>query len=190
MPKPKTVFLESGFQFTFGEQWTILKYDDHKYYQIVSGRSFSGIDFAAILNDEELYLIEIKNFYQYDNKGHIEDIDQFVLEMREKVLDTIDLIQIIYKYHQRSWTYRILIKYLKHFPGLHFNWWFWTRMHDMITQNQFTFILLLDSVYNNDRLLSLIKKSIESEGYQIPNISIRSFEQSNLPGLSINSDNS
>lgn len=179
------VFSESSCAFTFDKRWKVLKYDDHRYYQIVSGRSFSGIDFAAILNNEELFLIEVKNFYQYENKGQIEDVDEFVIEIREKVLDTIDLVNIIFKYHQRSWSYKTFIKLVNRFPCIHFNWWFWTRMQTLMSQKAFTFVLLIESVVSEKILLNKIQESIAVEGYQMPRISVRTFAEAQIPGLEI-----
>lgn len=178
-------FSESGRIFRFDKQWEVLKYDDHHYYQIVSGRSFSGVDFAGLLNDEELVLIEIKNFYQYDNQGAIEDLNQFALEIKEKLLDTIDLIHIIYKYHQRSWMYRRFNRVVMRFPWVHYTWWFWTRMKELIEQEAFAFVLLIESVEKRSLLLKEIKKTLKEESYSIPNIKIMSLETDQIPGLQI-----
>lgn len=178
-------YVESDRLFHFDEQWTILKYDDHHYYQTVSGRSFSGIDFAGILNQEELYLIEIKNFFQHDNEGIINDVDQFALEIKEKILDSIDLIQIIYKYHQRSWMYRCFNQIIMRFPVLHQTWWFWTRMKELIDQKSFTFVLLIESVEDTKFLLDAIQKKLNKENYVIPDIQLLSLDSEMVPGLEI-----
>lgn len=178
-------FSESGRIFRFDRQWEILKYDDHHYYQIVSGRSFSGVDFAGLLNDEELFLIEIKNFYQYDNQGAINDLNQFAFEIREKLLDTIDLIHLIYKYHQRSWMFRRFNRLVMRFPRVHYTWWFWTRMKELIEQEAFTFVLLIESVEKRSLLFEKIQTALEEEQYSIPKIKLMSLNTDQIPGLQI-----
>jgi len=180
-----TTYSESNYTFTFDDSWRILKYDDHPYYRILSGRSFSGIDFAGIYNDEQLYLIEVKNFYQYDNDGEIADVNEFVLELKEKILDSIDLINIIQKYHQRRWTYRLFISLVKRFPNLSRDWWFWTRMHDLLAAKQMSFVLLIASKLNRNSLKLELLSSLEEEDYVIPNLKIQSLSMTNIEGLSI-----
>lgn len=178
-----TIFTESKYKFSFDDRWRILKYDDHPYYRIVSGRSFSGIDFAGIFDEDLLYLIEVKNFYQYDNDGEIAEVTNFILEMKEKILDTIDLINIIQKYHQRKWTYRLLINLVNRFPGLNTDWWFWTRMHKLVQAGSMFFVLMIESKEDVTVLRSAILSSLEEEDYVIPNVIVKSINEENLDGL-------
>jgi len=176
-------YIESNYKFEFDNRWHILKYDDHPYYRIVSGRSFSGIDFA-----DHLYLIEVKNFYQYDNDGEIVDLKEFVLEMKEKILDSIDLIDIIRKYHQRKWSYRLFMKLVNRFPGLNQDWWFWTRMHALVDTGSMSFVLLIETKENIATIRSAIISSLEEENYIIPNVIVQSLTEKNLKGVEIVSD--
>ena len=54
---------ESGFNIKL-EGKHIIKFDQHRYYIPFSGQSRKGVDYL-IINDDHLYLIEIKNFHQY-----------------------------------------------------------------------------------------------------------------------------
>jgi len=180
-----TCFSESNYEFTFDDRWQILKYDDHPYYRILSGRSFSGIDFAGIFENEHLYLIEVKNFYQYDNDGEISNVDKFVIEIKEKILDSIDLIRIINKYHQRKWTYRLLVKLVMRLPNLNRDWWFWTKMHQLLQSKHMSFVLLIESKLNNNFLKADILSSLAGEDYEIPNLIMLSIDKQDLDGISI-----
>lgn len=148
---------ESGLLFQFNDSWDIIKYDTHKYYLTLSGRSFRGIDFAGFQNDI-LYLIEVKNFYQYDQNGVIDDIEKFALEIAEKIKDTLRLIDLIYKYHNRKWMYRLFFPVVRKFPRLHHDWLFWTAMERNISERNNThFVLYVLS----DQKTELIKRKIE-----------------------------
>jgi len=182
-----TTHTESKHKFSFDDRWHILKYDDHPYYRVVSGRSWRGIDFAGIYEDAHLYLIEVKNFYQFGNDGEIEDVNQFVLEIKEKILDTVDLVQIIEKYHQRKWMYRLWIRLVKRFKELNTNWWFWNRMFEFIEIGSFTFVLLIDSKENMTSLRNQLLLSLKDEDYIIPHVIIQSISKQDLKGLWIRS---
>lgn len=179
------MYIESNLEFVFDDRWQVLKYDDHPYYRILSGRSFSGIDFAGIFENEQLYLIEVKNFFQFENKGKIENIEEFVLEIKEKILDSVDLIRIIQKFHQRKWTYRLFAKLVMRFPSLSRDWWFWTRMHELIQSQSMTFVLLVDSIADNETLQGKLLSSLEGEVYKIPNVLISSANNFKVPGVTI-----
>lgn len=54
-------FRESGLIFNFPFDWKVIKWDEHRFFGYVSGRGFKGVYFMA-LRDEELYLMEVKNY--------------------------------------------------------------------------------------------------------------------------------
>lgn len=179
-----TRFDESDYQFEFSDQWKVLKYDSHPYYKIVSGRSFSGVDFAGII-DNHLYLMEIKNFYQYNQNGQIEDISIFCEDMKEKFLDTIDLIRIIQKYHERKWTYRLFYKVVESYPSLHLDWWFWTSMQRYVKAGSFTFILCVLAAIDMEGLQEKIARTIRAEYDEDFHIQLESLQQIKMEGLTV-----
>ncbi len=144
-------FEESECSFTFSNEWEVIKYDSHDFYKTVSGRSFSGVDFAGIYQDK-LHLIEVKNFYQYNKSGELENVEDFCVEMKEKFLDTLDLIRIIQKYHKRKWSYRLFYRLVESYPKLYYSWWFWTCMNQLATDGKVEFILLIDSIESRDKI--------------------------------------
>lgn len=58
---------ESDLAFEFGSRWQLVKFDEHRDYQkmkdILEGTR--AIDFLGILDNKELYLIEVKNFRKH-----------------------------------------------------------------------------------------------------------------------------
>ena len=107
-------FWESGLVFNFPVDWKVIKWDEHRFYGYVSGRGFKGVDFMG-LREEELYLIEVKNYQDRrpDNGQHpfdlvLSDPDFYAEIFLQKFADSFALIEIIEKYYLR-----------KRF----FNWW-------------------------------------------------------------------
>ena len=178
----ETYFEESEHNFTFSKDWKILKYDSHPFYKIVSGRSFSGVDFAGFYKDK-LYLIEIKNFYQYGKSGSIEDVNEFCREIKEKCLDTLDLIRIIQKYFQRKWTYRLFCRLVMAYPNLNMTWWFWTMMNQKVEEQDFVFVLLIDSIDEESILKTNIERLIVDEYQTKPQIICSGLQAGCLEGL-------
>ncbi len=182
--KKETYFEESEHNFTFSTDWEILKYDSHPFYKIVSGRSFSGVDFAGFHKDK-LYLIEIKNFYQYGKTGDIENVDEFCEEMKEKFLDTLDLIRIIQKYFQRKWSYRLFCRLVMSYPNLNKTWWFWTMMADRVENDAFVFVLLIDSIEKESELQTTIEQLVAKEFQQKVHVVSSSIKTGSVEGLTV-----
>jgi len=180
------IFHESELTFYFNRDWKVLRYDEHKYYRIVSGRSVSGVDFACITPDETLLLIEVKNFYQYNRSGLIDDTNRFAEEIKEKIVDTLDLITIIHKYHRRKWTFRIMIDLVRRFPKLHYDWWFWSKMYDLHLQpEKLLFLLVLESETEVSSLQKQITELIMSEGVEVPPFHILPASEIQAYGINI-----
>ena len=182
--KKETYFEESEHNFTFSKDWKILKYDSHPFYKIVSGRSFSGVDFAGFYKDK-LYLIEIKNFYQYGKSGSIEDVNEFCEEMKEKFLDTLDLIRIIQKYFNRKWTYRLFCRLFMSYPNLNTTWWFWTMMDQKVEEQAVVFVLLIDSTEEESLLRINIEKLVSDQYQQKAQIVCAGLRTDSLEGLKV-----
>ncbi len=108
------VFQESGLVFNFPIDWKVIKWDEHRFFGYVSGRGFKGVDFMALRN-EELYLIEVKNYRNRRPQDEQHPFDLLFAEsdfygeiFLQKFADSFALIEIIKKYYLR-----------KRF----FNWW-------------------------------------------------------------------
>lgn len=57
-------FKESRLLFEFGNRWHVFKLDEHRDYRERIGKidDTKAVDFIGILDDSELYLIEVKNY--------------------------------------------------------------------------------------------------------------------------------
>ena len=89
-------FEEGSLAFDFDDEWRILKLDEHRDYRQQIERLVEGtkaVDFLGILNERELYLIEVKDF-----RGHrIETRDRLLkgelpIEVAQKVRDSLACI--------------------------------------------------------------------------------------------------
>jgi hypothetical protein len=180
-------FEESECTFTFSKEWEVIKYDSHDFYRTVSGRSFSGVDFAGMFKDK-LYLIEVKNFYQYNKTGKIEGVDQFCVEMKEKFLDTLDLIRIIQKYHNRKWSYKMFYGLVESYPKLHYTWWFWTYMNNYILDGKVECILLIDSLESRNKIKTKTLEYISAEHDDGISLQVLPLTSNELEGLTVRQD--
>ena len=153
-------FTESGFTFVFDNQWNVIKYDNHRFYKVLSGHYMSGVDFAGI-RKEEAYLIEIKNYKQYKSKAPLKSTEEFIDEIKEKAKDSIRLITVINKYMNRKLLYRTFYSLVSKFNWLQPEWYFWTELHRItVEQKNGTFLLLIESDYDLIELNSKIKKAL------------------------------
>ena len=151
-------FEESGYKFEFGPQWKVIKYDDHRFYRILSGQNMSGVDFAAIYKSDTVYLIEIKNFKQYENDIIDKPITEFSEEIIEKGLDSLRLIEVIKKYLDRKFLYRAFYNLVNRFPWLNSEWYFWTELFRISIINQrANFILLINADYDLKRVTNSLE---------------------------------
>lgn len=127
------VLQESGLFFSFDKSWELRCYDRHTFFKGLSGAGLKGVDFIGIRNQTQLFLIEVKNF-RYDAQGlrkHAVDArlsypDQIAAELIDKAVDTVRAIQLIEKYFQTRFLFRLLrpiLPYLKFFAP---EWFFWS----------------------------------------------------------------
>lgn len=105
-------FKESDIEFEFGRDCLVKKFDEHRYYNILSGSGLKGVDFIVIYKNEFLYLIEVKNYKKRSFSPVAPDVsdllgdpcplvDQFV----EKIQDSITLINVVKKYLAKKWWF-------------------------------------------------------------------------------------
>lgn len=85
-------FDEGRLRFDFGDSWTVEKYDDHRDYRKKIGKldGTRAIDFVGVLDERELFLIEVKDLrgFRIENKGRVEQ-GLLALEVAFKVRDTL-----------------------------------------------------------------------------------------------------
>lgn len=179
-----SIFLESGFLFTFAEDWNVIKFDEHRFYKRLSGRSFKGIDFAGVYKDETLYLIEVKNYKQYAHTVYDVDVEMFCQEIVKKIKDSISLIQIIHLYYTRKWVYRAFFPIVRRYPFMQREWFFWTTLYDLcFNKEKVRFVLCIDSDFDNEDIAKKLEASLR---FQNIGISIENISDQTLPGLRTN----
>ena len=159
-----TTFEESDLTFQFSRNWVVKKFDDHKYYRILSGYGLKGVDFIGILDQTTLVLIEVKNYKRRKESPkapNITDIlgnkppliDAFVY----KIEDTILAINTVHKYLLRKWQFRLNQFIWKHLPIHWFTngeWAFWERCHQILSQKkeQVHYVLWLNTDEEYDEM--------------------------------------
>ncbi len=114
---------ESGLDFQFDARWRVEKYDETDYYQALSGRGFSAVDFVGLWCDEVVF-IEVKNYRNRPadqlerTREKIEgETPPLVQIFDEKVWETLEGIELIGKALRRRWWYRQYYKLLS-YPAL------------------------------------------------------------------------
>lgn len=176
-------FYESGYWFKYSNRWSIIKYDDHRFYRRLSGLSFSGVDFAGVLDGQQLYLIEVKNYSQYPAKQNDKPVVQLGYELAEKVNDSLALIQIIHKYHSRKFWFRLFFPLVLRFPFFHREWIFWEKVYNLTTGDyQPIFILFIESTFDLTLLKKEVRQFIENDAITIK---IENLESSDLSHIGI-----
>ncbi len=91
---------EEYLAFDFGERWKVFKFDEHRDYQRMKDtlEGTKAIDFLGILDNKDLYMIEVKDFRQH----RIETRDRLLTgelatELAQKVRDSLACITGAYR---------------------------------------------------------------------------------------------
>ncbi|MEM6320004.1 MAG: hypothetical protein AAF960_20195 [Bacteroidota bacterium] len=106
------VFKESGFSFDFpDDDWQIIRFDQHRYFKILSGAGLKGVDFLGIYQKKRLVFIEVKHFRTPAGKPFkpypiLTNTTEFVQQIEQKYLDSVRLLNIVYQYLRRKWWFR------------------------------------------------------------------------------------
>ena len=135
--------VESNLVFTFPAEWTVRKYDDTAAYQSLSGHGLKGVDFIALAPNDQLWLIEVKNYrprisprngreYRADRKPP----EQLVRQIAGKFTDSQRLIRIVCAYFRRRWWRRLLVWYRRRRPRTASNYWFWSEAERRLNDPQ------------------------------------------------------
>ena len=180
------IFHESGLQFTFGPNWVVKKYDEHAYFRGLSGRGLKGVDFIAIRDENELVLIEVKNYRTRYNATIdrsfdvvVKPVQELAFELKRKAEDTVLAIDAVLQFYHRRWWYRRFRKMWMRWPWLQHRRAFWTRAEILSHQSlHYVIWLALDADdpkgYAAKLLMELEKIGIEN----IDKISVTNGESS------------
>lgn len=105
-------FHESAIDFFFPSSWAVRKYDDHRFYQGLSGYGLKAVDFVMLLPDGRLCLMEVKNYFpRTDERGKVHLVARkkaksLAESLAKKYADSSRAIGIIQRYYQSKWYYR------------------------------------------------------------------------------------
>jgi hypothetical protein len=87
-----TLIEEEFLRFEFGDDWHVIKYDEHADYadRIRHLPDTKAVDFAAIYSARTLFLVEVKDFrgHRIENRDRIR-VGELADEVGQKVRDTI-----------------------------------------------------------------------------------------------------
>lgn len=90
-----TQIKEGYLAFEFGHRWRVFKLDDHRDYRKRIGKleETKAVDFLGILDENELYFIEVKDFREHriENRDRILK-GELAIEVAQKVRDTLACI--------------------------------------------------------------------------------------------------
>lgn len=92
----------------------VIKFDEHRYFRKLSGKGYKGVDYL-IINDDYLYLIELKNFQQYKNTPRPSETEINAI-FHQKCEDTLRVLELFEAYLNSSWIRRVLV--------MKYNWFF------------------------------------------------------------------
>jgi hypothetical protein len=154
-PLENTVFEESNLSFSFDNQWIVHKYDDHRFYQQLAGRSVSGIDFIGIYQEKTLVLMEVKNYvdrYFKDDKNPSEDFlsnqEIYFKKISKKYVDSLRVIEAVQRAYRRKWWFHLaqktLFKVIKKERFLHWEFVFWTKAWELMKAGELRLILWIE----------------------------------------------
>ncbi len=125
------IYKESGLVFDFsGEHWVVKAFDRHPYYKALSGHGFKGVDFLGLFEDSQLVCMEVKNYRNLPSTDPVEFIQFLESEsrvVRQKMEDTLRIIDLIDQYHHRKWLFRLFKPFVSQYPRFFREWGFWSR---------------------------------------------------------------
>ncbi len=156
------VFYESGWAFEFEEGWLVKKFDHHRYYQSLSGNGFKGMDFIAIKPNQQLLLLEVKNYRDQEPPSSEALAETFC----QKVEDSLHVIELIQKYYYRKWYYRMLHSIIQKRPVFFGEWGFWTEVMNLVKQGNSHTILWIEApvapVYFFEHINEFVQSNLPS----------------------------
>lgn len=185
------IFIESDLQFEFSSNWIVRKYDEHPFYQAMSGAGMSAVDFVGIHPSGKLFLMEVKNFKSRSEKENLRTLEKLegesplLLEiLEEKVEETQKGIRAISQYLHKKWWYRARFQLLDRptFQSslLQIDRLFWMKA-DQISQdfpNQVQTVLWLELPAEMEEQRAILQAHL-SKHYAgtLPNVEIWSLEK-------------
>ncbi len=142
-------YQESGLSFSFPASWEVRKYDSHHFYQALSGHGLKAVDFICLLPDEQLCLIEVKNYHPRPSEDgrfhavHRKKASDLADNLAKKYGDSMRAIRVISRYYRTKWYYRWRLRLLPSaIFGFRSDLHFWTEAARRLDKNPAVIFLL------------------------------------------------
>ena len=139
------LFRESNLDFSFPEDWEVKKFDETRFFKILAGEGFKGVDFIIITPDRKLILIEVKNYsgdWPINGMSPTQNLTNNVAPFSKKIIhkfeDSFHLIKIIQKYYHRKWWFRRFV------PLIQREWGFWKTVNELLEKREVKLLLWLE----------------------------------------------
>lgn len=142
-------FNESRVLLNFDQSWSVVAFDQTRFFKALAGQGLRGVDFLGI-REQTLYLIEIKNYspakkekrYRYGaNQAEL------VVHLNEKYADSLRIVRIIESTLRRFLLYRIWLQITRHLAFLRrmgpSDWAFWTHCAELARKKSVVNVLIL-----------------------------------------------
>ena len=186
------VVQESGLTFEFPAGWGVRKYDGHTFYKGLSSVGLKAVDFIVLPPDGALWLIEVKNFLPRQTAGRtyypkIKATKRLAEQVHYKFRDSLRAIDIIHRYYQRKWLFRLLKGSLRFLGRFGSDWTFWAEAHARLQARQAPHLLIwleLDEERKTyrTRFFATLLKHFQGEAVQLE----MGFSGRNpLPGMAV-----
>ena len=181
-------FIESGLNFTFhSAHWQVKKYDDHPYFTGFSSVGMKGVDFVAIRENKELWLIEVKNYKSNGErvreakiKASLEQPEKIKEAVEQKFEDTLAGIRAIHTYYKRKNRKRW--KWLSRWQKPDQEERFWLQVCELaIDPNRVKLILWLELDTSYRALRSWLMEHLGKNEEALQDYSIFCFNQEEYP---------
>ncbi|HRW76734.1 MAG: hypothetical protein H6568_06215 [Lewinellaceae bacterium] len=143
------IFYESRVALNFDASWSVIPFDQSRYFKALAGQGLRGVDFLGI-REQTLFLIEIKNYSPAKKAKHYPYgavPDELVAQLHEKFADSQRIVRIIESTLQRHLLYRawrLIARYLARWTHLGpADWSFWTRSAELARRGSVREVLIL-----------------------------------------------
>ncbi len=162
-------FSESGLRFTFPADWGVRQYDDHRFYQAMSGRGLKAVDFVILPAAGGVWFVEVKNYtrrpgrYHESNTIELPDPEDLATTLLEKYTDSRRALLAIATYYRRKWWYRRLNRLLRLFSRRYRrDSTFWTEAQDRLDREPPRVILLVSTGPDENGFMHRLRDAVDT----------------------------
>ena len=176
-------FRESNIIFHFDQKdWWVVKFDEDKYYRFLSGDGFRGVDFVCIWKKEKSFLIEVKNFTQYDKEPLPSPAD-LAEKCIQKFNDSLHLIRLAELLLKRKLMFKLFLPLIRSHPRRFQRWGFFTLFSKLVFEKKTYFVFLQEGL--NTAYLTKLQKHFDQSPLRVLIIDDSNYSHSIPSGLNI-----